>query len=127
MFQHGPDPSDLMDKGGITSTSRMPQQGGQENAKVGCSRADRSVGDLSKLEFRAHFSYFGHHPDSAIERQSFIATSLSLIPNEHFVLKELPFYEIARLADSEAHQAHLEEREKKLQEITLRQAPIASR
>ena len=55
MFQHGPDPSDLMDKGGVTSTSRMPQQGEQENARVGCSRTDRSVGDLSKLEFRAHF------------------------------------------------------------------------
>ena len=53
--------------------------------------------------------------------------SLSLILDEHFVLKDLPFYEIARLADSEAHQAHLEEREKKCQEITLRQAPIASR
>ena len=33
---------------------------------------------------------------------------LSLVFGEHFVLKDLPFYEVARLADSEARQAHLE-------------------
>ena len=37
----------------------------------------------------------------------------SLMPREHFVLKDLPFYEVAILADSEARQAHLEKREKK--------------
>ena len=36
---------------------------------------------------------------------------LSLVFGEHFVLKDLPFYEVARLVDSEARQAHLEERE----------------
>ena len=51
----------------------------------------------------------------------------SLVLDEHFVLKDLPFYKIARLADSEAHQAHLEEREKKRQEWTLRQVSIAGR
>ena len=48
----------------------------------------------------------------------------SLVPDEHFVLKDLPFYVVARLADSEARHAHLEQWEKKCQEGTLRQAPI---
>ena len=52
---------------------------------------------------------------------------LSLVPGEHFVLKDLPFYEVAHLADLEARQAHLEEREKKCQEGMLRQGPAASR
>ena len=51
----------------------------------------------------------------------------SLVLDEHFVLKDLPFYKIARLADFEAHQAHLEEREQKRQEWTLRQVSIANR
>lgn len=51
---------------------------------------------------------------------------LSLIPNEHFMMKDLPFYEVTRLVDSKARQARLEEREKKRQERTLRQAPAAS-
>ncbi|RVW86090.1 hypothetical protein CK203_037999 [Vitis vinifera] len=51
----------------------------------------------------------------------------SLIPNEHFMMKDLPFYEVACLVDSEARQARLEEREKKRQERTLRQAPATSR
>ena len=49
---------------------------------------------------------------------------LSLVPDEHFVLKDLPFYVVARLVDSEARHAHLEQWEKKCQEGTLRQAPI---
>ena len=32
----------------------------------------------------------------------------SLMPREHFVLKDLPFYEVSILVDSEARQAHLE-------------------
>lgn len=43
------------------------------------------------------------------------------------MLKDLPFYEVAHLADSEAHQACVEEREKKRQDGTLWQGPIASR
>ena len=49
-----------------------------------------------------------------------------LVPDEHFVLKDLPFYEVAHLADFEACQARLEEREKKCHEGTLRQALTAS-
>ena len=49
----------------------------------------------------------------------------SLVLSEHFVLKDLLFYEIACLANFEARQARLEERERKRQEGTLRQAPIA--
>lgn len=37
----------------------------------------------------------------------------TLVLNEHFMLKDLVFYEVACLADSEARQACLEEREKK--------------
>lgn len=37
----------------------------------------------------------------------------TLVLNEHFVLKDLVFYEVACLEDSEARQACLEEREKK--------------
>ena len=46
---------------------------------------------------------------------------------EHFVLKDLPFYEVARLADFEARQARLEERERKHQEGTLRQVVVVGR
>ena len=37
----------------------------------------------------------------------------SLVLDEHFMLNDPPFFEIARLVDSEAHQARLEEYEKK--------------
>nr|CAN67980.1 hypothetical protein VITISV_005014 [Vitis vinifera] len=37
----------------------------------------------------------------------------SLVANEHFVLKDLSFYEVVRLADSKARQTRLEVREKK--------------
>lgn len=50
----------------------------------------------------------------------------SLVPDKHFVLKDLPFYEVVHLADSEACKARLEECEKKRHEGTLRQTPIAS-
>lgn len=39
-----------------------------------------------------------------------------LVLGKHFVLKNLSFYVISRLADSKARQAHLEKREKKHQE-----------
>lgn len=50
----------------------------------------------------------------------FHVASLSLVPDKHFMLKYLPFYEVTRFADSEARQAHLKERQKKSQEGTLR-------
>lgn len=53
--------------------------------------------------------------------------SPSLVPGEHFVLKDLSFYEVAHLAYSEARQTRLEERERKCQEGTLRQVPAAGR
>lgn len=52
--------------------------------------------------------------------------SPSLVPNKHFVLKYLPFYEVTSLADSEACQARLKEREKQRQEGILRQTPTTS-
>ena len=44
-----------MDRGGVTSTNGRPQQGGQKNARVGHSRPDRPIGDLSEQEFQARF------------------------------------------------------------------------
>ena len=46
-----------------------------------------------------------------------------LVTDKHFVLKDLPFYEEARAADTKARQDRLDKREKKHQERTLRQAP----
>ena len=51
----------------------------------------------------------------------------SLVPDEYFMLKDFHFYKVACLADSEAHQAYLEKREKKCQKETLRQAPATGR
>ena len=44
----------------------------------------------------------------------------TLMSGEYFVMKDLPFYEVARFADAEARQACLDTREKKCQEGTLR-------
>lgn len=38
---------------------------------------------------------------------------LTLVPVEHFVLKDLSFYEVAQLVDAKARQTHMEVREKK--------------
>ena len=54
-FPHRPNTYDLMDRGGVTSTNGRPQQGGQKNARVGHSRPDRPIGDLSEQEFQARF------------------------------------------------------------------------
>ena len=45
------------------------------------------------------------------------------MPDEHHVLKDLHFYEEARAANVKARQDQLDQREKKCQERTLRQAP----
>ena len=42
---------------------------------------------------------------------------------EHFLLKDLPFYERARETDTKARQERLDQREEKRQEGTLRKAP----
>ena len=46
-----------------------------------------------------------------------------VVLREHFVLKDLPFYEKARKADAKARQERLDQREEKRQERTLRKAP----
>ena len=51
----------------------------------------------------------------------------SLVLGEYFVLKDLFFYEVTHLADSEAHQDSLEEQERNCQEGTLRQASTTGR
>ena len=45
-----------------------------------------------------------------------------LVPNEHHVLKDLPLYEEARAINAKARQDQLDQRKKKHQEGTLRQA-----
>ena len=46
-----------------------------------------------------------------------------MVSGEHFVLRDLPFYEEAREADAKARQERLEQREEKRQEEKLRRAP----
>ncbi|KAL6319982.1 hypothetical protein AAG906_037059 [Vitis piasezkii] len=46
-----------------------------------------------------------------------------VVPGEHFVLKDLPFYERARKADAKARQERLDQRDERRQEGTLRKAP----
>ena len=53
--------------------------------------------------------------------------SPSLVLGKHFMLKDLPFYEVASLENFEARQARLEEREKKHQKGMLRQVSVAGR
>lgn len=45
-----------------------------------------------------------------------------MVPREHHVLKDLPFYEEAHEANAKAHQVHLNQREEKRQEGKLRKA-----
>lgn len=49
------------------------------------------------------------------------------MPGEHYVVKDLPFYKEARVADAKARQNRLAKREKKHKEGTLRQTPSRSR
>ena len=44
------------------------------------------------------------------------------MPGEHHILKDLPFYEVARMVDAKAHQDRLVQRKKKRQKVMLRQA-----
>ena len=50
-----------------------------------------------------------------------------LVPDEHHVLKDLPFYEEASTIDAKARQGRLNKREQKRQEGTLRHAPSVGR
>ena len=50
-----------------------------------------------------------------------------LVPDEHHVLKDLSFYKEARVVDAKTQQNWLDQREKKRQEGTLRQASGVSR
>lgn len=46
-----------------------------------------------------------------------------VVPGEHHVLKDLPFYEEAREENTKVRQERLDQREEKRQEGTLRKAP----
>ena len=50
-----------------------------------------------------------------------------LVPDEHHVLKDLSFYKEVRVVDAKAQQNRFDQREKKRQEGTLRQASGVSR
>lgn len=51
----------------------------------------------------------------------------TLVPDEHYILKDLPFYEVARATNSKVCQDCLEQKKKKHQDGTLRQAPTTNR
>lgn len=46
-----------------------------------------------------------------------------VVPEEHYVLKDLPFYKEAREVDARARQERLDQREEKRQERKLKRAP----
>ncbi|RVX03741.1 hypothetical protein CK203_023103 [Vitis vinifera] len=50
-----------------------------------------------------------------------------VVPGEHFVLKDLPFYTEVQKADAQARKALLNEREERRQKGTLRRAPGGKR
>ena len=50
-----------------------------------------------------------------------------LMPDKHQVLKNLPFYEVARAQDTKARQDQLDQREKKREKEMLRQTPCGNR
>ena len=50
-----------------------------------------------------------------------------VVSGEHFVLKDLPFYERASEANAKARQECLDQREEKRQEGTLRKTPVRER
>lgn len=53
-------------------------------------------------------------------------TPLILVLGWHFMLKDLPFYEVIRLTDAKARQSHLNAREKKRKKGTLCQGPSST-
>ena len=63
------------------------------------------------------------------EPQSYVTNILPkrlpkrVVSGEHFVLKDLPFYERARKVDAKARQERIDQQEEKRQEGTLRKAP----
>lgn len=54
-FPHGSDPLSLIERKGVTSTSRRPQQGRWKNPRAEHFRPDCLVDVLSEREFRARF------------------------------------------------------------------------
>ena len=50
-----------------------------------------------------------------------------LVPGEHDLLKDLPFYEVAHVVDPKARQDRLDQREKKREDGMLRQVPCGNR
>nr|CAN60233.1 hypothetical protein VITISV_016497 [Vitis vinifera] len=94
----------------------------KKNTKVGRLRPKRPVGVLSEQEFRNLLAQI-ENPKSFIIPVFPRLALPSLVPSEHFMLKNLPFYEVSCLVDSEACQAHLKEGQKE----TLRQAPATGR
>ncbi|RVW80552.1 hypothetical protein CK203_051249 [Vitis vinifera] len=116
-----------MDRGGVTSTNGRPQQEGQKNARVGHSRPNRSIEDLSEQEFQARFCISDTiliQLTNGKERRGHLVEWVEKASFAH--LSKLFDINVARLTNSEARQACLEEREKKRQEGTLRQALAAS-
>ncbi|KAL6342102.1 hypothetical protein AAG906_038582 [Vitis piasezkii] len=129
-FPHDLDPLSMMARRGVASTSGSgkPQKSGRQTTRVGRLRSERPIskerrGHLVEWVDKASFTQLNKlFKINASKRahKLFIIPIFprlalpSLVPGEHFVLKDLPFYEVTRLVDSEAYHAHLEEWEKKL-------------
>ncbi|WJZ98505.1 hypothetical protein VitviT2T_017021 [Vitis vinifera] len=103
-----------------TSAAGKGKKSVQPREGVGLADTQKSIEQLNAREFKERF----HVPDS----QSYVVPSLPcfaprvLVPGEHYVVKDLPFYEEARAADTKARQDQLAKRAKKRKEGTLRQA-----
>ena len=65
-----------MAMGGVTFTSRRPQQSGRKNTRVGRLRPERPVGVLYELEFRAHFHIPNNIPIQLIDSEPLSSTDL---------------------------------------------------
>lgn len=101
--------------------------------KVSFARLNKLF-EISTSEQDHQVLILDNNPQALVkESKSFILPILpclaprSLVLGKHYLLKDLPCYEVARVADSKAHQACLEQREKKHQEGTLRQALATNR
>lgn len=101
--------------------------------KVSFARLNKLF-EISTSERDHQVLILDNNPQALVkESKSFILPILPclaprfLVLGKHYLMKDLPFYEVARVADSKAHQACLEQREKKHQEGTLRQALATNR
>ncbi|KAL6340225.1 hypothetical protein AAG906_040661 [Vitis piasezkii] len=128
-FPHDPDPFSLMDKQGVTSANGRPQQGKagllvEWMEKVSFVRLNKLF-EIDAIE-RAHIVLLSNKNLHVLIKnpKSFIISVFpwlapsSLVLDEHFVLKDLSFHEVACLADSSTSGSSRETGEEALEVIT---------